>query len=159
MIRRVQSNIEQETTTDTLNWGIIHIIHSPKVQDKLHAELDSVIGTDRLITLFDKVSLPYANSVVNKSGIVEFAGDERTPRLAPNFIRISNFARRNVRDVKVRGHLLRKGTSIVPQICCVLYDEKVFSEPRLFKPERFLEEDGTLKRVDEMPNSKETEVK
>ncbi|KAL3073146.1 hypothetical protein niasHT_035422 [Heterodera trifolii] len=127
----------QETTTDTLNWGIIHLIHSPRVQQKLHEELDSVIGSDRMITLADKVSLSYSNAVINEI--------MRIANLLPQ-----NFARRNVHDVKVRGHLLPKGTSIVPQISCVLYDEKVFPEPRLFKPERFLEGDGTLRRVDEL---------
>ena len=56
----------QETTTDTLNWGIIHIVHQPEVQQLLHAELDSVIGSDRLITLADRTALPYANATVNE---------------------------------------------------------------------------------------------
>jgi cytochrome P450 len=60
-----QSSVLKETTTDTLNWGIIHIVHQPEVQQLLHAELDSVIGSDRLITLADRTALPYANATVN----------------------------------------------------------------------------------------------
>ncbi|CAK5118439.1 unnamed protein product [Meloidogyne enterolobii] len=102
----------QETTTDTLNWGIIHIIHNMNVQDRLHKELDSEIM--------------------------------RIANVLPQ-----NLARRTVQDINVRGHLLRKGTSIQPLISCVLYDENIFPNSRQFLPERFLSENGTLKRFDE----------
>nr|CAD2185018.1 unnamed protein product [Meloidogyne enterolobii] len=126
----------QETTTDTLNWGIIHIIHNMNVQDKLHKELDSVIGSNRQITLADKIDLPYSNAVVNEI--------MRISNVLPQ-----NLARRTVQDINVRGHLLRKGTSIQPLISCVLYDENIFPNSRQFLPERFLSENGTLKRFDE----------
>uniref|UniRef100_A0A1I8BIY7 Unspecific monooxygenase n=1 Tax=Meloidogyne hapla TaxID=6305 RepID=A0A1I8BIY7_MELHA len=126
----------QETTTDTLNWGIIHIIHNINIQEKLHKELDLIIGSDRQITLADKTDLPYSNAVVNEI--------MRIANVLPQ-----NLARRTVQDVKVRGHLLRKGTSIQPLISCVLYDENIFPNSRQFLPERFLNENGTLKRFDE----------
>ncbi|KAL3097101.1 hypothetical protein niasHS_002817 [Heterodera schachtii] len=125
----------QETTTDTLNWGIIHLIHSPRVQQKLHEDLDAVRTEN--------------DHFGGQSVTAVQQCEEGEIMVSPICCR-RIYARRNVQDVKVRGHLLPKGTSIVHQISCVLYDEKVFPEPRLFKPERFLEGDGTLRRVDEL---------
>ena len=36
-----------------------------EVQAKLHQELDSVIGSDRIITMDDRPRLNYTNAVVN----------------------------------------------------------------------------------------------
>ncbi|KAH7707364.1 Protein CYP-33C12 [Aphelenchoides avenae] len=37
---------------------------NPEVQKKVHEELDSVISSDRIITIDDKSSLPYLNAVI-----------------------------------------------------------------------------------------------
>uniref|UniRef100_A0A915P1M9 Unspecific monooxygenase n=1 Tax=Meloidogyne floridensis TaxID=298350 RepID=A0A915P1M9_9BILA len=56
----------QETTSTTLNWGIAFLINNPNVQNKVHAELDSIIGDfDRIITTADRPSLPYLNALIN----------------------------------------------------------------------------------------------
>ncbi|KAL7070956.1 hypothetical protein ACQ4LE_009838 [Meloidogyne hapla] len=53
-------------------------------------------------------------------------------------------------DVEIMDgkYFLKEGTIILPQISCLLYDEKVFPSPHLFIPERFLDEKGQLKRFD-----------
>lgn len=55
-----------------------------------------------------------------------------------------------MRDVDVHGHLLKAGTVAVPQISCVLFDERVFQEPQRFRPERFLDASGQLRKIDEL---------
>lgn len=40
------------------------MLHYPEVQAKAHAEIDSVIGTERLPSLIDKDRLPYVYSVL-----------------------------------------------------------------------------------------------
>ena len=40
-------------------------MQEPELQAKLHQELDSVIGSDRIITMDDRPRLNYTNAVVN----------------------------------------------------------------------------------------------
>jgi len=123
-----------------------------RVQWKVHAELDklcskkdvepTVENGNRLamanpITLADRPKLPYLNAVINET--------QRLCNLVP-----INFNRRTMCDVQIGGYKLPKGTVIVPQICCVLFDENVFQNPEMFLPERFIDENGQLKRFDEL---------
>lgn len=55
----------QETTSNTLAWGAVYLMLNEDIQEKLHKELDEVIGSDRIITMEDKPKLPYTSAVVN----------------------------------------------------------------------------------------------
>ncbi|KAH7704131.1 CBN-CYP-33C9 protein [Aphelenchoides avenae] len=127
----------QETTSTTLAWGVSYLIHAQDAQRRLHEELDRVIGSDRLIAVSDKHSLHYTNAVICET--------QRLANLLPQ-----NVPHETTRDVVLDGYTIPKGTTIVPQISCVLYDEKIFPDPKKFDPSRFLDADGRLKRVDEL---------
>jgi cytochrome P450 len=47
-----------------LSWLLIYLIENPQVQKRIHEEMDSVIGSDRLITTSDRTQLPYTSAVV-----------------------------------------------------------------------------------------------
>ena len=36
-----------ETTSTTLTWTIIHLIHNPEVQKKVHDEIDNILGNSQ----------------------------------------------------------------------------------------------------------------
>ena len=36
-----------ETTSTSINWTILFLLHNPHVQDKIHKELDEVVGKSR----------------------------------------------------------------------------------------------------------------
>ncbi|KAH7719647.1 Protein CYP-33C1 [Aphelenchoides avenae] len=127
----------QETTSTTLAWGFAYLLHSPENQKRLHEELDRVVGSDRLITNADRPNLPFTNAVICEI--------QRLCNLLPQ-----NLLHRTTRDVVLDGYFLPAGTCVVPQISSVLYDEKLFSDPKHFNPTRFLDADGGLKRVDEL---------
>ncbi|KAH7700195.1 Protein CYP-33C1 [Aphelenchoides avenae] len=127
----------QETTATTLVWGFAYLLHNPEVQKKVHDELDRVIGSDRLITMDDKNSLPYLNAVI--------AETHRTCNLMPQ-----NFLHRTTREVVVDGYNLPAGTCIIPQMTGLHYDDRIFPDPTMFDPTRFLDANGSLKRVDEL---------
>uniref|UniRef100_A0A914I341 Cytochrome P450 n=1 Tax=Globodera rostochiensis TaxID=31243 RepID=A0A914I341_GLORO len=117
----------QETTSTTLNFLVLYLLLDQRVQSKMLAELD------RLDTEKER-------AVVNEC--------QRLCNLLP-----FNLTHRTMADVQIEGKdgqiRLSQGTNIVPQISCVLFDEKIFPNPRRFLPERFLNQSGQLERVDE----------
>ncbi|KAI6206304.1 (pine wood nematode) hypothetical protein [Aphelenchoides besseyi] len=119
----------QETTSTTLTWGFAYLIRHPEAQQKLHAELDRVIGSDRLITMSDKNDLPYTNAVIMLVKIVPEGQPEKS---------------------RLRTVSCQKGTVVIPQISVPLVDPKIFPEPKKFNPDRFIDENGKLKRCDEL---------
>ena len=126
----------QETSANTIVFAIIYAINYPEKLKKLQAELDKVIGSDRRITLADKTSLPYCSAFIYET--------QRLVNLLP-----SNLPRKLLKDIEVRGYHLPKGTVIIPQISSVLYDENIFPDPHNFVPERFLSDDGGVKKIEE----------
>jgi len=43
-----------DTTASVVNWTILYLIANPNVQEKLHEEIATVIGTKRSPTLSDR---------------------------------------------------------------------------------------------------------
>uniref|UniRef100_A0A7E4V9Y7 Cytochrome P450 n=1 Tax=Panagrellus redivivus TaxID=6233 RepID=A0A7E4V9Y7_PANRE len=119
----------QETTSTTLGWACIYLIKNPEAQQKLQAELDHVIGSDRLIRCEDKPQLNYLNAIV--------AETQRLSNIVPQ-----NLLHRTLADVEIAGYKLPKHTVITHMISSVMYDERYFPDPMAFKPERFLTPDG-----------------
>ncbi|KAI1690960.1 cytochrome p450 domain-containing protein [Ditylenchus destructor] len=105
-------NAGQETTSTTLSFGILYLLLDVDAQSKMQQELDSVVAADEKVTIAHKSRLPYTNAVVNEI--------QRLCNLLPQ-----NLYRRTMRDVELNGYILPKTTNVVPQISCVLLDEKV----------------------------------
>ena len=122
----------QETTSNTLGWGCIYITNRPNIQKRIQKELDTVIGSDRLVTIEDKPKLPYVNAVITEI--------QRLCNLVPQ-----NVQHRVTKDVLVRGYRIPKDTVVVDQISCVLYDPEIFANPMEFNPDRHLDKNGDFK--------------
>uniref|UniRef100_A0A914CHT4 Cytochrome P450 n=1 Tax=Acrobeloides nanus TaxID=290746 RepID=A0A914CHT4_9BILA len=56
---------EGETTTSTTNFGILYLMAHPEVQKKMQKEIDSVVGSEKQVSLNDRPKLPYTNAVCN----------------------------------------------------------------------------------------------
>uniref|UniRef100_A0AC34RFM1 Cytochrome P450 n=1 Tax=Panagrolaimus sp. JU765 TaxID=591449 RepID=A0AC34RFM1_9BILA len=119
----------QETTSTTFGWVINYLIRHPEVQQKLHDELDHVIGSDRSITLDDKTQLNYVNAVVAES--------QRMASLLP-----INVLHRTIKDVEIHGYKLPANTIITYQMSQIFNNDKYFKNPDKFDPERFLDKTG-----------------
>ena len=119
----------QETTSGTLAWLCLYLVNRPEIQAKLHKELDTVIGSDRLVTINDKNDLHYLNAVI--------AENHRYFGLGP-----INVLHRTTKEVTIHGYKIPKGASITYQTPAVFKDERYFKDPYTFNPERFLDKNG-----------------
>ena len=55
---------------------------------------------------------------------------------------------KNTADAHVGGYFIPKGCLIVPNLYSVLMDEEIWGDPHNFRPERFLNEEGDLVKMD-----------
>merc|ERR1719414_2893068 len=53
-----------ETSATTLAWSVVHMVRHPDVQEKVHAELDNVLGSDLSPKLQDRPNLPYTEATL-----------------------------------------------------------------------------------------------
>ncbi|GMS87026.1 hypothetical protein PENTCL1PPCAC_9201, partial [Pristionchus entomophagus] len=118
-----------ETTSTTLRWGMLHMANNLVVQDKIRAEIHSVVGKYGEITMSDRSRLPYTYAAV--------AELQRVANISP-----LNLIHRTLKESSVDGHSIPADTLIMPQIYNVMKKGEVFEDPDDFKPERFLMEDG-----------------
>lgn len=61
-----------------------------------------------------------------------------------------NLQHATTRDTVIDGFKIPKGTGVVAQISTVMNNEEVFPDPYTFNPDRFIDENGKLKKVDEL---------
>ncbi|KAG2148121.1 cytochrome P450 [Suillus clintonianus] len=97
----------------------------PDIQKKAQAEIDAVIGPDRLPTLADRASLPYTEAVAKEV-------------LRWNVVSPIGFPHRVTEDDIHDGYYIPKGSLVIPNIWFMLNNPETYANPSEFNPERFL---------------------
>ncbi|TBU32655.1 cytochrome P450 [Dichomitus squalens] len=97
--------------------------------DTAHAEIEAVIGNDRLPTAEDRENLPYVNAV--------FLETLRWNNVAPLGI-----PHRLIEDDVHDGYYLPKGTTVITNLWQMLHDPETYPDPGSFNPDRFLSYPG-----------------
>ncbi len=111
-----------ETTASTLSWTWWLLGQNPRVEAKLHAELDAVLG-GRSPSFDDLAKLPYTANVITES-----------LRLYPA---AWGLARIVVEDHEIAGYPLRKGMGVAMAQWVVHRDPRWYKSPEEFLPERW----------------------
>ncbi|KAF5896962.1 cytochrome P450 2K1-like, partial [Clarias magur] len=123
-----------DTTSTTLRWCLLLMAKYPQVQERVHKEIDSVIGA-RQPMLEDRKNLPYTNAVIHET--------QRLANVVPMSIPHTTSC-----DVKFQGFFIKKGTCVFPLLTSVLYDESEWESPHTFNPAHFLDEQGRFVKKD-----------
>lgn len=123
-----------ETISNTLNWAIFYIVAHTEVQEKLHEEIDQIVGKDRVPCEKDRKQMPFTEAVLLESMRCHCAG----PILLP---------RATTQDVVFRNYFIPKDTFVLVNMWSAMKDDQQWIEPDRFIPERFLDKDHQLTNV------------
>lgn len=100
----------------------------PEVQKKAQAEIDEVVGSERLPSFADRDRLPYVEALIKEV----LRWNPVAPLGVPHRLR---------EDDIHEGYLIPKDSIIIPNIWWFLHDPERYANPAEFKPERYLKAD------------------
>ena len=121
-----------DTTATTMRWIILCLVNIPFVQKKMFEEIDRVVG-DRTPILSDRQKMPYTEAVILEGMRFKTPIPLSLPHAA-------------VKNAKLSGYDIPKGTTILLNLHSVTRDAKVWTYPNAFYPEHFLTSNGELDR-------------
>ncbi|KAK6997683.1 cytochrome P450 2U1 [Biomphalaria glabrata] len=119
-----------ETTSTTIYWFALYMLHHPDVQKKIFDEINENVGTERVPNMKDKQNLTYLNAAIMET--------QRLASIVPNSV-----PRTCHSDMQVRGYTIPKDAFILPCLDSVLHDSQIWGHDLMaFNPERFISQDG-----------------
>nr|XP_056705965.1 cytochrome P450 2C3-like [Euleptes europaea] len=126
-----------DTTSDTLQWGLLLMVTHPVIQEKAQKEIEDAFGSSQSIVYQDRKKVPYTFAMVHeiqRFKCILLAGN---PRVC-------------LEDATILGSFIPKGSIVVPDVRSILYDPKLWETPLKFNPNHFLDKDGKFVDKEEL---------
>ncbi|VDB91013.1 unnamed protein product [Peniophora sp. CBMAI 1063] len=121
-----------ETTSAVMAWWTLAMVMYPDVQARAQAELDSVVGRDRVPTFEDFPNLSYIRAMVKEA-----------LRWRP--VDPMGLPHRSSQDDWYEGHFIPKGSIVIANVWALHCDSGAYGQDAdHFNPARFLGEDGKV---------------
>ena len=114
-----------DTSTVTMEWAMSELLKNPPIMKKLKAELDAVVGKDRLVQETDVPNLKYLQAVIKETFRLHPVG----PLLVPH---------ESTHDCEVAGYQIPAGTRLYVNTWAIGRNPKAWDRPLEFDPERFM---------------------
>ncbi|KAF5879687.1 putative cytochrome p450 protein [Botrytis fragariae] len=114
------------TTTTALEIAILAMLHYPECLQRVKAEIDAVVGKDRMPIFEDQQSLPYLGAFIRET-------------LRWRLVTLAGIAYSSTQGYTYKGMLIPKDASVYANAAEIMKDPAVFPEGEKFIPERFWE--------------------
>ncbi|KAJ7685994.1 cytochrome P450 [Mycena rosella] len=114
-----------DTTVSVVTTYFLAAAKYPEIQAKAQAEIDAVVGQNRLPTFEDRDSLPFIEAVCKEL----YRWLPIVPLAVPH---------RAMQDDVYEGYFIPKGTLVIANVWKFLHDPKVYTDPFVFNPDRFM---------------------
>ncbi|KAI0660149.1 cytochrome P450 [Cubamyces menziesii] len=125
------------TTAGVLPIVIMAAAHHPQLQARVRAQLDEVVGCNRLPTFADRDMLTEVCAFVQEV--------YRWRPLTPTGSAFVGVPHRATKDVFWKGYVIPAGTEVYACHWAIGRDSEVYPDPGAFKPERWLDEQGKMR--------------
>jgi len=120
-----------DTTAATIGIFVLNMVLHPEIQQKAQAELDRVVGSERLPSIADRKDFPYLEAVLKEV--------MRWHPIAPIAIPY-----KTLQDCQYRGWVIPKDATIIANCWALSRDRKLYPKHEVFNPERFTEDPHLL---------------
>lgn len=115
-----------DTTSVTLEWAMAELLRNPKLMKHAQDELDTVVGTDRVVEESDLQHLPYLQAIIKETFRFHPAAAFTIPHMS-------------LESCQVAGYYLPPKTRVIVNLWAMGRNPDVWERPLEFDPERFLE--------------------
>ncbi|XP_028262265.1 cytochrome P450 2U1 [Parambassis ranga] len=122
-----------DTTTNSVLWVLLYMALHTDVQDKVQAEIDKIVGRQRVPSLTDRGRLPFTEATIMEVQRLTVVVPLGIPHMASE-------------TTEFRGYTIPKGTVILPNLWSVHRDSTLWEDADTFNPARFLDHEGKLLR-------------
>lgn len=119
-------NAGTDTIANIVEWGMSELMANPKIRKQAQAEIDAVVGQDRLVQESDHPNLPFLQAIVKE-----------TYRMHPSLP--LGLRRESHEPCIISGFQLPAHTELILNTYAIHRDPKVYENPNEFKPSRFLD--------------------
>ncbi|KAF9461152.1 cytochrome P450 oxidoreductase [Collybia nuda] len=120
-----------DTTTAALTTFILIMVLYPEVQKKAQAEIDAIVGNDRLPEVDDRPKLPYLEAVLMEVLRYHPIGPMGIPHCV-------------AQDDVYKGMFIPKDSIVLVNLWLIAHNPEIYPDPDRFDPERFYGENKQL---------------
>jgi len=121
-----------DTTVSSMMTFLVACMLHPEAQKRARDEIDTAMGRDRLPTFEDRPKLPFVDAMCKE--VLRWR--PATPLAVPHAAS---------EDGVYDGFFIPKGAVLFGNTWAIFHDPSIYPEPDVFKPERFLDPDGSLR--------------